>query len=163
MKSLWGDGERDREVELLPLGGGRFRVRIGESEFEVGVEPLEDGRMKITSETGTTVAEVTAADDHRFVRLGMLDFVLERRSSGRRRPGAAAGGGLEAPMPGLVTRVMVGAGDVVKKGQPLLALAAMKMEHLIRAPRAGRVKWIGARVGEMVAPGTALVEMEGNA
>ena len=58
---------------------------------------------------------------------------------------------------------MVAAGDTVVQGQPLVAVEAMKMEHLIRAPRAGRVKRICAKAGEMVAPGTALVEMEEDA
>ena len=63
-------------------------------------------------------------------------------------------------MPGVVTRVMVAAGDTVRKGQPLLAIEAMKMEHLIRAPRDGRVKEVRASAGEMVNGGVALVELE---
>ncbi len=63
-------------------------------------------------------------------------------------------------MPGVVTRVMVAVGDVVGKGQPLLALEAMKMEHLIRAPRDGRIRSIAAAAGEMVNGGVPLVEME---
>ena len=63
-------------------------------------------------------------------------------------------------MPGVVTRVFVAAGDDVTKGQPLVALEAMKMEHVIRAPRDGRVRAVPARAGEMVGGGVALVELE---
>jgi len=63
-------------------------------------------------------------------------------------------------MPGVVTRVLVKAGDAVEKGQPLIAIEAMKMEHVIRAPRAGRVAKVAAAQGEMVKGGVALVEME---
>jgi biotin carboxyl carrier protein len=63
-------------------------------------------------------------------------------------------------MPGIVTKVLVAAGESVRKGQPLVAVEAMKMEHLIRAPRDGRVRELRARVGEMVGGGVALVEME---
>jgi 3-methylcrotonyl-CoA carboxylase alpha subunit len=95
------------------------------------------------------------------VRLGALDFVLEREGSGRARAAAGSNdGGLEAPMPGVVTKVMVVVGDEVTKGQPLVALEAMKMEHLIRAPREGRVKRVGASPGQMVQAGAALVELE---
>ena len=59
-----------------------------------------------------------------------------------------------------MTRVLVKDGDAVEKGQPLLALEAMKMEHVIRAPAAGRVKRVNARAGEMVNGGVALVEMD---
>ena len=96
----------------------------------------------------------------RFVRLGTLEFVVDRDASGRRRGGPAAGGGLEAPMPGVVTRVLVAAGDQVTKGQPLLALEAMKMEHLIRAPRDGRIASVAAAAGAMVQGGATLVELE---
>lgn len=163
MKSAWTDGDRSRTVELEPIGPGRWRVRVDDSEFELAAEPLADGLLRLSNDQGITVAEVTADGARRFVRLGRLDFVVEREPAGRRRAATAHHGGLEAPMPGAVTRVMVAAGDTVALGQPLVAVEAMKMEHLVRAPRAGRVKRIGARVGEMVAPGTALVEMEDDA
>ena len=63
-------------------------------------------------------------------------------------------------MPGVVTRVLVQAGDRVAKGQPLLALEAMKMEHVIRAPRDGRVAKVAAAAGEMVNGGVALIELD---
>jgi biotin carboxyl carrier protein len=85
--------------------------------------------------------------------------VLERSTRAARR-GAAADGGLEAPMPGVVSRVMVAAGEAVTKGQPLVAVEAMKMEHLVRAPRDGKVKNVRVKAGEMVSGGVALVEME---
>ena len=66
-------------------------------------------------------------------------------------------------MPGVVTRVMVSAGDAVEPGQALVAIEAMKMEHLIRSPRKGKVRAVHARTGEMVAGGAALVELEPDA
>ncbi len=160
MKSLWRDGDRQREVELKALGEGRYAVRVDEAEFEVRAELMADGRMQLRHEAGDTVAEVTPAGTRRFVRLGTLEFVLERESGGRTRTGGAHGGGLEAPMPGVVTRVLVAAGEAVTKGQPLVALEAMKMEHLIRAPRDGRVRAVAAKAGELVQGGAALVELE---
>ena len=160
MKSTWKDRERVREVELSPRGNGRYRERVDDAEFEVLAQATGDGRLRLHSDSGDTVAEVTAAGARRFVRLGSLEFVLERDASGRRRGAAAAGSGLDAPMPGVVTRVLVAAGDTVIKGQPLLALEAMKMEHLIRAPRDGRIRSIAASAGAMVQGGATLVELE---
>jgi len=51
-------------------------------------------------------------------------------------------------------------GQDVEKGQEVLVVEAMKMENALRAPRAGRVGAIHARVGDMVAPGRVLVEIE---
>jgi 3-methylcrotonyl-CoA carboxylase alpha subunit len=160
MRTVWRDGDRIREVELTALGPGHWRVRVDDSEFEVRAEPAADGRLRLTDETGTTTAEVTAAGTRRFVRVGTLDFVLDRESSGRRRGAHAHGGGLEAPMPGVVTKVLVAVGDTVEKGQPLVALEAMKMEHMIRAPRDGRVRVVAAQVGRMAQAGAPLVELE---
>ena len=164
MRSSWRDGEHTREVELTALAPGRWRVRVDDAEFEVGAEALPDGRLKLTFESGVAMAEVTRAGTRRFVRLGTLDFVLEKESTGRRRAASGShGGGLEAPMPGVVTRVLVAEGDQVSKGQPLVALEAMKMEHLIRAPHAGRVSRLVAAPGQMVQAGAVLVEMAAGA
>jgi biotin carboxyl carrier protein len=150
-----------REVELTPLSAGRWRVRVDESEFELACETMPDGKLRLAGEGGVTVAEVTPEGARRFVRLGVLDFVLERAGSGRGRASTGGSdGGLTAPMPGVITKVMVVVGDEVAKGQPLLALEAMKMEHLIRAPYAGVVKKVAASPGSMVQAGTALVEVE---
>ena len=63
---------------------------------------------------------------------------------------------LRAPMPGLVKIVRVAKGDAVTKGQPLLMLEAMKMEHTIAAPHDGVIAEIVAE-GAQVTDGTVLV------
>jgi len=164
MKSFWRDGARVREVELHPLAPGRWRVRVDAAEFELACETMPDGKLRLVGENGVTVAEVTPDGARRFVRLGALDFVLEREESGRSRAARAGhDGGMVAPMPGVITKVMVVVGEEVTKGQPLVALEAMKMEHLIRAPREGRVKKVAASPGQMVQAGVALVELEAEA
>ena len=65
----------------------------------------------------------------------------------------------EAPMPGVVTKILVRQGDVVAKGTPLLILEAMKMEHQIVAGHDGTVTAINCAEGEMVQPGVELVAM----
>jgi 3-methylcrotonyl-CoA carboxylase alpha subunit len=67
-----------------------------------------------------------------------------------------SGDSLRAPMPGLVKIVRAAAGDSVTKGQPLLVLEAMKMEHSIAAPHDGIVADIAAE-GAQVSEGTVLV------
>ncbi len=71
----------------------------------------------------------------------------------------AAAGSLRAPMPGLVKIVRAAAGETVTKGQPLLVLEAMKMEHAIAAPHDGVVAAIAAE-GAQVTEGTVLVSFE---
>lgn len=67
---------------------------------------------------------------------------------------------MEAPMPGLVTKILVQVGDVVAKGAPLVILEAMKMEHQIVAPHDGTVAALNCKEGEMVQPGLELVTLQ---
>ena len=73
---------------------------------------------------------------------------------------ADAAGDLTAPMPGKVTHVHVKAGAAVKRGQSLLVLEAMKMEHTIAAPADGTVTEIRCRAGDQVEDGVPLVIFE---
>jgi 3-methylcrotonyl-CoA carboxylase alpha subunit len=76
------------------------------------------------------------------------------------KKGAAAGGSLNAPMPGKVFKIVTKAGDTVKAGQTLLVLEAMKMEHAIKAPADGVVKKILFTEGQLVPAGALLVDLE---
>jgi len=63
-------------------------------------------------------------------------------------------------MPGIVVSLLVGVGDTVEEGQPLLVLEAMKMQNEIAAPVGGVVKHIHVGEGEAVSAGAKLVEIE---
>jgi 3-methylcrotonyl-CoA carboxylase alpha subunit len=69
----------------------------------------------------------------------------------------AAGGRLTAPMPGKVVAVIARDGQEVKKGEPLVIMEAMKMEHTIAAPSDGLVEEILYQVGDQVADGAPLL------
>ena len=70
------------------------------------------------------------------------------------------GGLLVSPLPGSVAQVLVETGQKVDKGQPLMIVEAMKMEHTISAPHAGRVAQIYFALGEQVAEGAQLLDIE---
>ena len=67
---------------------------------------------------------------------------------------------LIAPMPGLLVRLDVDAGDAVEAGQPLAVVEAMKMENILRAQKAGRVKAVSAAAGDSLAVDQIILEME---
>jgi 3-methylcrotonyl-CoA carboxylase alpha subunit len=69
----------------------------------------------------------------------------------------AAGGRLTAPMPGKVVAILAKAGQDVKKGEPLVIMEAMKMEHTIGAPSDGVVEELLYAVGDQVADGAPLL------
>jgi 3-methylcrotonyl-CoA carboxylase alpha subunit len=85
------------------------------------------------------------------------EFALVSRGS----VGAAAGdGAIVSPMPGRVTAVEVKAGETVTKGQRLLTLEAMKMEHGLIAPFDGVVAEVDAVAGAQVSEGAVLARIE---
>lgn len=65
----------------------------------------------------------------------------------------------EAPMPGVVLKILVKQGDVVAKGAPLMILEAMKMEHQIVAGHDGTVVSVNCNEGELVQPGVELITL----
>jgi 3-methylcrotonyl-CoA carboxylase alpha subunit len=88
-----------------------------------------------------TFAVLLAASRH---TLRLVDpFLFESSAEGN-------DGRLTAMMPGRVVKLFVSAGDVVKKGAPLIIMEAMKMEHTIVSPREGRIERVAYQVGDMV-------------
>jgi propionyl-CoA carboxylase alpha chain len=67
---------------------------------------------------------------------------------------------LLAPMPGLLTRLQVEPGDHVEPGQPVAVMEAMKMENILRAPKAATVKATPVKPGESVSVDQVIVEFE---
>lgn len=68
-------------------------------------------------------------------------------------------GRIKAPIPGLITRILVEPGASVQAGQPLVVLEAMKMENEIRAPFDGVISSISVGTGESVVRNQVLVEV----
>ncbi len=67
---------------------------------------------------------------------------------------------LLAPMPGLLTKLDVAIGDKVEPGQPVAVMEAMKMENILRAPKAATVKATPAKAGDSLAVDQVIVEFE---
>jgi propionyl-CoA carboxylase alpha chain len=67
---------------------------------------------------------------------------------------------LLAPMPGLLTKLNVEVGDKVEPGQPVAVMEAMKMENILRAPKAATVKATPAKAGDSLAVDQVIVEFE---
>ena len=101
-----------------------------------------------------------------FVNDGTLHVRVDGRQAAvafidPREPSAddeAAEGGLRSPMPGRVVVLHARAGERVKRGAPLLAIEAMKMEHVITAPADGVVEAVHVTEGAQVAEGVTLVD-----
>ena len=93
-----------------------------------------------------------------FSSQGTFEFTVPDPLEGE---GLDAGGDtIVAPMPGLVKKVMANSGNPVAAGDPLVVLEAMKMEHVLSAPRDGALAEVNVSEGDQVEDGTVLVRLE---
>ncbi|MEU9130324.1 biotin carboxylase N-terminal domain-containing protein [Kitasatospora sp. NPDC048540] len=141
-----------------PSGGGAdLDVRLGDGPIRRARATRAGHRLTVTVDgLQTTFAHTTDNAPFHPVRwLGLAgdaaavhpyDPVAERTAAGATQHGA-----LTAPMPGTVTVVKAAVGEQVKRGQALLVLEAMKMEHVIAAPYDGTVSELRATAGGTVA------------
>jgi 3-methylcrotonyl-CoA carboxylase alpha subunit len=150
-------GEERLEVAATASGNG-WELRIGERRCHAAARFAADGAAALTLDGvqgraivldhGDDIAVFIDGENWRFERIDPL------------APPAGAdlhAGRLSAPMPGRVVHLLVAAGDTVSRGQALIVIEAMKMEHTIAAPRDGAVDAVRYAVGDLVEEGAELV------
>jgi 3-methylcrotonyl-CoA carboxylase alpha subunit len=151
--------------ELLGIsvehGADEFRMTIDGNDYAVRGELGEEGRLDASIDGHRIVAWTVRDGDFLHIFLDnestRFEIVDPLRMSSRQ---ADSMGGLQAPMPGTVLQLLVEPGTEVEQGTPLLVLEAMKMEHTVRAPSAGRVKSFRYAVGDQVTDGADLLDFE---
>ena len=126
-------------------------TRIGRGVYRVD----QDGAGEIVYVAGTP-------GNHWAFWNGRVFRHVETQEEHRRRPKTRAhvAQSLSAPMPATVIKVLVKPGAVVRKGDTVLVLEAMKMELPVRAPGDARVKAVRCAEGQLVQPDTVLIELE---
>jgi biotin carboxyl carrier protein len=133
----------------------RFAVReTRDGRFSVLVDRREGGPGVADSEIAGT-----AARSGNVVWVSVEGFVFEIGLAAAARRTVSDEAALAPPMPATVVRIAVSPGQRVSQGDLLVALEAMKMELPLRAPRDGVVRAIHCREGDLVQPGTVLIEL----
>jgi len=135
-----------------PLAG--FRLNAPQRST---VRALLDGEPMDLAFAGS--GDEPAADEALIAEHGSVWQVTPWRSEGAGHH-HAHDGDILAPMPGKVIAVEVAPGQAVTKGQKLLTLEAMKMEHSLTAPFDGKVAELNAVAGAQVSEGALLVRIE---
>ena len=148
---------REHTVEWY---GGRAGYRSARSDVQVPAASPDSVTIEVDGIRVMIAVAVDPTDQHgaRAVHadgpMGSVSLrALPRFTDPAER---VASGSLLAPMPGSVVRVLVGAGDSVAAGDPVLVLEAMKMQHTVKAPHDGVVTELAVGVGHQVASGAVL-------
>jgi glutaconyl-CoA/methylmalonyl-CoA decarboxylase subunit gamma len=137
----------------------KFKFTINGNEYSVDVSGIEDNLAHLEV-NGTPYdvelhREVKASKTPTLVRSPIRQEVkpdIQKKEGGSSHP-------IVAPLPGSITKLEVGKGDIVEKGQLLLIMEAMKMENRVLADRAGVVENIRVQQGDAVLQGDIIMEI----
>ncbi|ARP84820.1 acetyl/propionyl/methylcrotonyl-CoA carboxylase subunit alpha [Bordetella genomosp. 9] len=163
----WREGDALRHVRVA-RDGGAWTIGVDErtaaparwdatprgagAAWDIAVK-TEDGEMRGVVVWDGDDAHVFLDGDVHVLR---LDDPLARAGHDH----GEHGGDMTAPMPGKIISIGVRAGDAVSKGQALLVMEAMKMEHTIAAASDGTVREIFFSVGDQVPEGAVLIALD---
>ncbi len=163
MKFFTHSGGSDFEMDIQP-DRDRLVVRIGGREVVIVFDDVSgsirtafvgDRRLDFgwRRHDGTYTLQIEGIEYEIVVR----DPKMELLSRMVARPGEAEGAAeVRAPIPGLISKVLLKTGEPVRQGQPVLCLDAMKLENEIAAPRDGVLKSIAVQPGQPVEKGQSL-------
>jgi biotin carboxyl carrier protein len=146
-------------LEINPSGDNYVATMDGKT-VSVQVIRAEDGRMDLLIDGQRVNAYVSSDMAKRWVTIDGHTIMLTKTSGAKQGVRHDHAGGLIAPMPGQVRSVSVSVGDVVKKGQTLLTMEAMKMEIRIQALKDGKVTALHVQQGQTVEREQILIEVE---
>jgi geranyl-CoA carboxylase alpha subunit len=147
-------------IEATGEGEGRFRIVWGGQSRAVALLAQAGAQLRFVADGLAATAHVAWDGDALHLSCDgdtavFADVLLAPRGA----PEGAAAAGALAPMTGTIAAVRVKPGDAVRKGQCLVVLEAMKMEHEVVAPRDGTVAAVLVSTGEQVATRKLLVAL----
>ena len=136
------------DVTIDSINGSQAKVEVNGIPFEVtmhGSSLAEEDLPTVSTEGAAAPAAPAAAP------------AAEPAAAPAAKGAAGAGTPVKAPLPGVVTKVLVQNGQAVKKGETVLVLEAMKMENNINAECDGAITGICVAPGDSVKEGTTLL------
>lgn len=134
--------------DLIALGNNQYHlIRNGKS---ILLEVLQAEKHQFQIRVNGKVIDISLKDK--------TTLMLEQMGLGQKAK--AKVNDLKAPMPGLIVEVAVSAGQLVKKGEVLLVLEAMKMENAIKADHDVTIDQIKVQKGQKVEKGTVLISFQ---
>jgi 3-methylcrotonyl-CoA carboxylase alpha subunit/geranyl-CoA carboxylase alpha subunit len=156
-------GEQVLAITVTETGAGGLDVSSGAKQHAAACVPAGAGRMRVTLDGLSRTARACRVADGRWhVQVGAVDVWLKDASF---EPAAGVASGsqameLRAPFNGKVIAVKVSAGASVRRGDTLLVIESMKLEHAVCATRDAVVAAMAVEPGQQTAPGQVLLRFE---
>jgi biotin carboxyl carrier protein len=157
------DGGSNRRIEIEKIEDGKFLV--DGKERVVSVEVIEDGVYSLIVDGKSHEVSVREEKKRFVVDIGAHSIPVKLEDPFKAKSASGKGGVegeavITSPMPGRVVGLKVEAGQLVKEGEGVVLVEAMKMENELHSPKDGKVKSILVKVGAAVEGGQDLVVIE---
>lgn len=135
----------------------KFLIKVNGTQYEVEVEEVKDDSVSTVQPVKEVKAAAPSAAPAPAVAPELSPKAAAPKTDNTVPSGASS---IVAPMPGTILKVNVNNGDLVKKGQVLLILEAMKMENEIVAPIDGKIASVNVEKGKSVSVGDVMVSLD---
>ena len=158
--------ENEEHLVWLARRKNVFQLSHQGVENPVSLDQCSEHIYRLRVGHASDVITLAVKDDTFYVNLnGETHEVVFRNPISRfkQESGEAAGDVVRAPMPGTVVQLPVQPGDPVNVGEPVLVIESMKLEMVLRAPRAGTIKSLSMAAGDKFERDTILVSLEPSA
>ena len=151
----------DRTFDLNALGRGTsWRLSVGEDRWDIELREGAEGEvMAIIDRRRLRAHAVIDGQGDLILAIGGRRLAFHRVGAGPEAQAGPTGGTVLAPMPGVVIDVVIDEGQRIERGDALLVLEAMKMQHRISAPVSGVVERVHVSGGDRIGSGDLLVEI----
>ncbi|HXN85496.1 MAG TPA: biotin/lipoyl-containing protein [Candidatus Binataceae bacterium] len=153
-------GIAEREIEILEVSESRVTARIEGEQVAAQIERLPDGSAMLEIEERRYRIAGSKRPKSIVVAAGPTSAeyqIVEARRGARK--GGLTSMSVDAPMPGVILKILVREGGAVSANDPLIVLEAMKTETTLRAESAALIKRICVVVGQRVDHGATLIEL----
>ena len=142
-------------------------MKINGNEYEVAVKDFTGHQVEVEVNGKTYTVELSETEKkattgvHRAAPMPSPAPIISTTPAPTPKPTAeSAVGAVRSPLPGVILEIKVTVGTIVKRGDVILVLEAMKMENNITADSNGTIKAILCKEGDQVQSGQALVELD---
>ncbi len=161
--------DRYSKVELVNRDENKVKIKIDDKVIEADMIQVEKGVYSILLNGQSYVIELMEGDtakkynanaDGRSFDLEIIDAETRYLMSRKGNDLDEEGNYISSPMPGKIVKIPVKVGDKVEAGQTVIIVSAMKMESEYKAGRAGVVKEIHVKEGNIIEGNQPLVTIE---
>ena len=139
---------------------------VNDSFHKCDIQKVEDNIYLLHLNNTTFLAHITQTDNDLVININHNEYQLEIQDEndlileklGINQKTVKRHEQLHAPMPGLIIDIMVKNGDVVKSGQPLIILKAMKMENIIKSPHDGVITEVFVKKDQKIEKDAVMIQ-----